>query len=570
MIAWFAALTLACAPLPGHLEVEPVPTGVEIRTSGALPRVIVSNDQGGAIRETTLPSEITTHWLPVDWSGTAWVEVQTPNGKRLRVERPTTLDTVTVMAPLGQPPRHLPDGESLDFPVVGDVEPIVGIQVQTMTSGPLSIRIGEAKLEVEHSAAGQTHLLTAPAGSGVHAQIEAADGSRSITLRPRVLTPGAAGAAIQVEAVEFPTDERGEADIARPQQQISLASTWWTQAIQSLGLSIRPRDRTVPWAHQAVRLRNDSDLDLSVVVRSRVTTRGAPDPAFTPRMRDVDDGTGWVSAILLVPHRAHAEAVLPLFVQDSLIHENNRDRTPRVLEVEVSALGSGDTLTQYSEPLFVHRGSTAAAAGMAVGCTASIGGLLLIAARLRHWLRMPTTTLVTIALFGTLSFVVNAAMQLIGMGVAGLLGPFAFVLTGLFDDTLRALLLITLLTLRPRPGVCGMSVLIGWLLRAVTTGAASPADVLYLTGHLFLLESALWLFGLTRGRPLTSTRLAAAFIVTFTASITSALAFNVVLYRLFYADWYVFLNIGLSGIVYPALATFLAVPVARSLRRVED
>ena len=65
-------------------------------------------------------------------------------------------------------------------------------------------------------------------------------------------------------------------------------------------------------------------------------------------------------------------------------------------------------------------------------------------------------------------------------------------------------------------------------------------------------------------------RLSAAFATSFSASIATALAFNVVLYRLFYADWYVALNIGLSGIVYPVLATLLAAPIARSLQMVED
>ena len=94
--------------------------------------------------------------------------------------------------------------------------------------------------------------------------------------------------------------------------------------------------------------------------------------------------------------------------------------------------------------------------------------------------------------------------------------------------------------------------------------------MLYLTGHLFVLEASLWVFGLTRGRPLSALRLSAAFATSFSTSIATALAFNVVLYRLFYAEWYVALNIGLSGIVYPVLATFLAIPVARSLRMVED
>ena len=183
---------------------------------------------------------------------------------------------------------------------------------------------------------------------------------------------------------------------------------------------------------------------------------------------------------------------------------------------------------------------------------------------------MPTPTLITIALFTTLSFVVNAAIQLVGMGVASVLGPFAFILTGLFDDTIRAALLIVLLNLRPQVGVAAMSVLIGWLLRAITMGSASPTDLLYLSGHIFMIEGALWLVGVTRGIALTTHRFSMAMVASYTLSISTALAFNVVFYRLFYADWYVGLNIALSGVVYPILATYLAMPVARSLLQVED
>jgi hypothetical protein len=126
------------------------------------------------------------------------------------------------------------------------------------------------------------------------------------------------------------------------------------------------------------------------------------------------------------------------------------------------------------------------------------------------------------------------------------------------------------LFLRPRPGVCALAVMVGWLMRSVILGMGGPADLLYLTGHIFFLEGSLWLFGLTRGKPLTFLRIGLALSVCFTVSILAALSFNVVLYRLFYAEWYVLLNVVMSGVVFPFIAAWLAVPFARSLQRVED
>ena len=47
------------------------------------------------------------------------------------------------------------------------------------------------------------------------------------------------------------------------------------------------------------------------------------------------------------------------------------------------------------------------------------------------------------------------------------------------------------------------------------------------------------------------------------------LASGMVLYRLFYADWYVVATLALPGFLYDAIACALAVGFAASLRRVE-
>ena len=286
-----------------------------------------------------------------------------------------------------------------------------------VSSGPITLAIGDHSLTVPYSPSGQTHVLTAPVNGPTIGRIETRDGTREFELVPTPLTTMEAQAALEIERVDFPVDTGGATAPGRPQQRVTLAGKLWTQVLRTTGLSVRPRDRTVPWAHQAVVVRNTSPTDLNVVVRTKVSQDGHPDPAFRPRMRDIDDGTGWVSAILRVPAEGKAKAILPMFVDEDQVSEDNRDRVARRLEAEVSALGAEGTLASHSQELVVQRGSTVAAGAMLLGCLMSMAGALLIAFRLKRWLRMPTTTLVTIALFGTLSFVVNAAMQLVGMGV---------------------------------------------------------------------------------------------------------------------------------------------------------
>lgn len=563
---------MACRVVSPQVVVSSVPSGIEVHTEGSIQQIDI-HDGDVLISTRQTKKEVQRHWVPVPWAAHSEVTVTSifeGAVQRSTVTAPNTLDTVRVSAPMGQDLQPLSAGDSTVFSSIGEKASSIAVTLQVMKPGAITVSLDDTVLRKDDAVYGEHLLVSAPSQGETQLRITTPDGDTRHTLVTAAIPLNEAQRAIEVARVRYPTDSLGSVELSRPQGIVSLPSRWWSQALRSLGLSFRPRDRTVPWAHQAITLSNTTRAPLNVVVRSRITTGGLPDPVFTPRLRDVDDGTGWTSAILRVPPGASADAILPVFVDEELLGEDNRARLDRTHTIEVSALGSLDTIASASEPLYIQRGSTAAMVAMAAGIMASLAGILLLTLRLKTWLKMPTTTLVTAALFGTLSFVVNAAMQLVGMGVASVLGPFAFIATGLMDDTIRALLLITLLKLRPMPGVCAMAVILGWLLRAVTTGAASPSDLLYLTGHIFFLEASLWVFGLTRGARLGRTRLALAFSTCFSASIATALAFNVVLYRLFYADWYVILNIGLSGIAYPIIATVLAMPVAASLQKVED
>jgi hypothetical protein len=374
----------------------------------------------------------------------------------------------------------------------------------------------------------------------------------------------------------FPAQPGGKADIARPSGRVTLPSPWWNHLLEKTSLGFRARDRYAPWSWQAVTLENRGDVPIDLVLRSRVLgPEDQPDPIFRPRMRDLDDGTGRVSVLLRVPAHSLATATLPLFVDEVLLSADP-SWGPWTREVEVFQLGQPHRLLSWRDPLHVSRGSTAASLGMAALFPAVLGGLLILLFRVPIWLgRSRTSDLMTIALFGSLGFLVQAAGEVATVGLAAALGPFSGLLTGLVDDVFRYALLATLVTLIPRPGTVSLAVLVAGLLGALTLGRFTPVDLLMLANRIFFLELFLWGFGLTRsGRWRDESglrrflRLAGGFGLASVLSSTGLLVLGVVLYRFFYATWYVVLILGLPGFLYVILACAFAVPFADSLRKV--
>ena len=569
----FLLACLGCVSPSPHWETQASPTGIEILHPYGQEAVEVRASDGSLVSRHFPGPDLEQVWIPVHWPDHERVTLVTKaHGVQAsrEVQRPSTEDTVRVSVPLGQDSQALLDGKPIPYTSFSGARTKAGISLVAMDARPVAIAVGNSSVRHPHPTQGQriNFVTYAIGGDSIAVQI----GDSHIDAEFQAKTMGVEGAkgTIEILSVTYPMDSSGHVDIARPSGEIALPAKWWSNVMGTMAWGVRPKDRTVPWAYVGAELKNGSSLPVNLVGRMRVLREGSPDPAFVPTMRNVDDGTGWVSSLIRIPAGSTANITLPLYVDETMLSEDNRHRVRRDLQVQLSPTGSEATVATRTVPVYVQRGSTPAAFGLLFGLLASAAGSVLVLMRLRHWLAMDTPTLVTIALFATLSFVVNAAAQVVGMGISSVLGPFAFLLTGLIDDSIRACLLATLLLLRPRPGVCGLAVIIGWFLRAVVLGSASPTDLLYLSGHIFFLEGFLWLLGLTRGRSIDFFRLSAAFVFTFSVSILTALSFNVVLYRLYYAEWYILLTVVMSGLVYPMIATSLALPFARSLQRVED
>jgi hypothetical protein len=396
--------------------------------------------------------------------------------------------------------------------------------------------------------------------------VDVFEGEEHGVLRPRAISQVEAAAAIEIVAVDFPAQEDGTPELARPAGVLSLPAPWWDRVARALGAGGRRRDAYAPWSFTAVTLRNSGPVPLDVVVAQRVLDGEVPAPAFRPRLRDAVDGTGRVAAVVRLRPSSSSVTTIPVFVDAAQV-----DREVYASVLEVRPVGSDSVLQERRSSLPVVRGDTLSQAGFLFSAAAAVAGLGWAWRVLPRVLRgARTVELMTLATFASAMFVLGTASDLLALATAAVLGPFATLLTGLVSDLPRTLFQATLLALQPRPGWLSLSLLTSYLVRGLAMGSLAPSDALFLGAGIAAQESFAWLAGLTRGRPTTFPRLALALGGAAAAMALVGLWMHVVLFRLFFAPWYIALQVLVPGLLYTVVACWLAVPFASSLRRVSS
>lgn len=482
--------------------------------------------------------------------------------------------SVDVDVPSGQGARPL--AAVVPFVVVAGSSVQATLVLSAEEPGPLTVWVNGAPHPVQIRVAGERASLTVPVPSDRPTSVAVHGRGPEIAgaLVPALLTLERAREGLVLEGVTFPATPDGLPEAARAPGRVTLPADWWSSLLLATGLGTRGRDRHSPWAFMGVRLRNAGEVALNVVVRARVLKDGEPAAAFRPQVRKSGGGTGVVSGLLRVPAGEVATAALPLFVADGDLPEG---ASAWDQEITVTPLGGDQPLWREVAPLHVRRGSTWVSLGFLLGLLGAFGGAVLIASRVGGWIRgSRTADLTTIAVFATLAFLVSTAAAVLAGAAGAVLGPFQTFATSLVDDALRYALLATLVTLLPRPGVVTLSVLVTWLMRGVVLGGFGPIDVLFVGGQVFWLESCLWIAGLTRGAAWIEAgavrrwlRLGLGFGTASLLTSLSGLVLSMVLYRLYYAGWYVAALLALPGFLYVWLACGFATGFAESLREVE-
>lgn len=575
-------LLLACAPPPLEVTVAATGAGIEVAASRPVDTVEVLDARGLPELRRTLPGASAEVLLTDDLPAGEWT-VRVRAGadevsRRVTVEATPPARVEVVASPGG---RWEAPGDVVRVPVVGErAEVLVSVVPGPGFPPELAFEAGETgTLTLEAPGKRVMRRVAVRAGDDLPVRV----GDTTFRLVGEAVDLDALRADVTLDGVDFPTDEGGNPDIGRAAWRVTVAAPWWQSVTRGLGLGLRATDQWSAWGFAGVRFTNHTDAPVDLSVTLQVESDGAPAPAFRPRLRSGDGDTGYVSALLRVPANGDATAVLPVFVDPATVTAG-----AYTTRVEARPMGAGTALWAATPPLYVRAGDTLAGLGFAGFTAASLAGLAWSLTRLRRWLEEAATSeLMTIALFGTALFVVGSASDVVAMGVGALLGPFSTLLTGVLQDAGRVALLATLLTLLPRPGTLALATLTGWLGRSLTTGGFSPTDVLYTGAAVAFAEGFAWLGGLTRrtgggagGAPRLGgwrdegavrrwARLSVAFGLANLCTTLGGLWMHIVLFRLYFADWYLALQALGPGFLYVVIACALAVPFAASLRKVE-
>lgn len=558
------------------IEVHLEDGAIELHADRDVRAIDVVAEDGTPVTRRTLPTPTRDVTVPIApppgavWRLRAelrggWIVERTVDGPALPV-------AVAIEAPVGQGRRAVVDGDRIEVWATPGTQ--AALLLTASVPGDVTLTIDGTVSSLGFAARGDRQVVPVPLDHERRIAVAVGDEDVELTLIPRTLDPEDAARLLVVERTWLPADPSGRRDPTLPADRIVLPPRGWRETLGRLGFGFRALPEQAPFTWQAVALENRGDTPIDVVLRAEVVgPDGLPSPAFRSRLRSQEDQP-YVSAILRIPAHGSATGALPVYLDDRLVPEGRDTVFER--RIAVVPLGADAPLHEVAAPLVVSRGRGIAPLSFLLACGTSAVGWSLLVGRHRRFLRSTSTAdLVTIAMFAALTFVVGAAFQLVGMAVSTVLGPLAPLLTGLPDDAFRAVLLATLLTALPKPGVFAAAATVGFLMRGIVLGSFHPVDLLYVGTVIAVHEAGLWVAGITRGTgwrdgPPTAQwlRLTAGFGFANVVCVLLGLSTSAVLYRLYFATWYVVALAAIPGFLYVAIGCRLAVPIAASLRRI--
>lgn len=179
---------------------------------------------------------------------------------------------------------------------------------------------------------------------------------------------------------------------------------------------------------------------------------------------------------------------------------------------------------------------------------------------------------ITVSLFAAVAFGgVVLPSTLLGDFLHVILGPFSGLATGILNGVLLYLLVMSLLVLYRKPGVLALMFFLKWMLAGLMFGKFTPLGVLSYAVYIVVLESVLWLCGFYRKGSLSKQYV---ILISIVIGCTDAFITMINLeqmmffYRLYYADWFIFLYMVVNGLVYSTLGCIMGYKVGCKLQQV--
>ncbi|NOZ23948.1 MAG: hypothetical protein GXP25_22965 [Planctomycetes bacterium] len=394
------------------------------------------------------------------------------------------------------------------------------------------------------------------------------------------VAPSQIASLLRIVSVHMPTDAEGRYDPARRADHIVLPNEIARWIRRRLGFGAGFIDRFHPAAYQTLRVESKADKGLTLLLSSDIVNPKTGDsvPAFAAAPYLSPGEVAKTLAIVFIPPGETADVILPIFIRPDILLPGEYQRG-----IEAKLLGADTTVLSTTVPLFVIRRNVVAIGVTLTTCIVSVCAfVLLVALQRRIFARFNIRSLVLIALFATTTFVaVGLPLTIVTNIVSALLGPFAFIVTGIFAQVVYFLLLTALVVLIPRVGTIALATVVRYLLRSVMMGGLSPVDILYVGTSVLLKELAFYLAGLTRsGGKIMAHYPQAKGRVTALAGIAAGAAealslfvsicLMACLFRLYFAYWYIWAFVIVNGFFYTFVGVAWGLRLGHNLRKVTD
>ncbi len=380
---------------------------------------------------------------------------------------------------------------------------------------------------------------------------------------------------ISITSIEMPTDAAGIADTRQREDAIYHPRPLFSW------LETQQTDVYTPVTYQTIHLNNQGEETIHVVVSSinRDMNSDAAVPFLAPPDA-VNAGTDRSISFASLPGGELTSISLPIYFDSQSAEAGEFER-----EIAVKIWGSDTTVLSEKRPLHIIVPNRHAlfVSGLAI-IASCIGFVVLLRFHRQFFVRFTTKQLIVIALFGTTIFVTVVVPSTLFLNlIRVLLGPVSILLTGLLNETLYYALLTALLVyingapddnaLRgssdsqnySKGGVILLVSAVRLLLGAVAFGLFTPMTIIYTGTSVLLLETG---FLLVRRRGLFAWALVLGICDAIAVYVDFQL--SILFYRLFFADWYIWLRIFVEGFAYTFIGVLLGARLGRGLWRVAD
>jgi len=398
------------------------------------------------------------------------------------------------------------------------------------------------------------------------------DGNKHTIVRKtqlRVASKDEVANEILVSGLIIPSDEDGYGNPSYPSNTLIIRETSpvLKKLLKVTDLQINREELTSTFI--GVEISNKGNNTVPVVVTYDILdiNTGEPVKAFKPTLMGMKADTFCYAALTLPPD-SNSLVSLPLYISDNAMGGDY------LLRVEVKLTGSDWVATTRNQkitaisrkwgPIMITFASTL------LGLTAV--SLFFIKSK-EIMSRFKTRNLVLISLFGTVSFAaINLPMTILWELSHAILGPFSFLFTGLFYEILLYMLIASLVVLIPKPGVVSLFTMVRFLLGGFITGSFTPISFITLSVSAVILEVMMYTAGITGKNPDPENRLRVGIVCGIADMISGYVSFNVwmVLYRLFYSNWYIIANILIDGFLYTFIGAWFGISLGNRLKKVAE